>query len=96
METKLTYTVEAINRPYSTTDRIPWEKAVRIEGLTERKAIKTYHSIHRSYHPEPNASSGDVRIVGSDNWTYMVEPSAPGERATLRPDRPVSHRPEGG
>ena len=38
MEIKVTYTVEAINRP----------------------------------------------IVGSDDWTYTVEPPAPGERATLQ------------
>ena len=84
METKLTYTVEAINRPYGASQSIPWGEAVRTEGLTERKAIKTYNDLNRWYHPEPNAYSGHVRIVGSDDWTYTVEPPAPGERATLQ------------
>ena len=37
METKLTYTVEAINRPYGASESIPWGDAVRTEGLTERR-----------------------------------------------------------
>ena len=32
MEVKVTYTVEAINRPYGAQDRIPWGDAVRTEG----------------------------------------------------------------
>ena len=47
MATKLTYTVEAIGRPYGASESIPWGDAVRTEGLTERKAIKTYNDINR-------------------------------------------------
>jgi len=83
METKVTYTVEAINRPYGAGDAIPWSDAVRTEGLTERKAITLYSQIYRWYHPEPYAWSGHVRIVGSDRWTYTVEPPSPGERSLL-------------
>jgi hypothetical protein len=82
-ETKLTYTVEAINRPYGASDGIPWGDAVRTEGLTDRDAIKLYSQIYRWYHPEPSAWSGHVRIVGSDRWTYIVEPPEPGERSLL-------------
>ena len=85
METKVTYTVEAIGRPYGAQDSIPWGDAVRTEGLTERKAIKTYNDLNRWYHPQGgDGYSGHVRIVGSDDWTYTVEPPAPGERATLQ------------
>jgi hypothetical protein len=89
METKLTYTVEAINRPYGASQSIPWGDAVRTEGLTERKAIKTYNDLNRWYHPQGgDAYSGHVRIVGSDDWTYSVEPPTmaaawAGERAIL-------------
>ena len=84
METKTTYTVEAINRAYGAQESIPWGDAQRIEGLTERKAIKLYKEFDRWYHPDPSAYSGHVRIVGSDDWTYSVEPPALGERATLQ------------
>ena len=83
METKPTYTIEAINRPYGASEIIPWGDAIRTEGLTEQKAIRLYNKIHRWYHPETNAYSGHVRIVGSDDWTYTVEPPSPGERSTL-------------
>jgi len=87
MEIKLTYTVEAINRPYGAQESIPWGDAHRTEGLTERKAIKTYNDINRWYHPDGRYGgySGHVRIVGSDDWTYSVEPPEPGDRATLSP-----------
>ena len=88
METKLTYTVEAINRPYGAQDSIPWGDAVRTEGLTEREAIKMYNEVNRAHRfqlPQGgDGYSGHVRIVGSDDWTYTVEPPAPGERATLQ------------
>ena len=85
METKTTYTVEAINRAYGASESIPWGDAVRTEGLTERKAIKLYNDLNRWYHPQGgDGYSGHVRIVGSDDWTYTVEPPAPGERATLQ------------
>ena len=51
METKLTYTVEAIGRPYGAQDSIPWGDAHRVEGLTEQQAVKTYKEFHRWYHP---------------------------------------------
>jgi hypothetical protein len=85
MGVNITYTVEAIGRPYGASESIPWGDAHRTEGLTERSAIKTYNQFNRWYHPEPNAYSGHVRIVGSDDWTYSVEPPEPGERATLSP-----------
>ena len=53
MDTKLTYTVEAIGRPYGASESIPWGDAHRTEGLTERSAIKTYNQLNRWYHPEP-------------------------------------------
>ena len=85
METKVTYTVEAIGRPYGAQDSIPWGDAHRVEGLTEQKAVKTFNDYNRWYHPQGgDGYSGHVRIVGSDDWTYTVEPPAPGERATLQ------------
>jgi len=86
MASKITYTVEAINRPYGASESIPWGDAIRTEGLTERKAIKSYNEINRWYHPEGRNGgySGHVRIVGSNDWTYAVEPPVPGERATLQ------------
>jgi hypothetical protein len=83
MEAKLTYTVETVDRAFGLREGIPWGKARRFEGLTESKAVKTYKEFYRRYHPQPNAYSGHVRIVGSDDWTYTVEPPLPGERATL-------------
>lgn len=85
MEGKITYTVEAIGRPCGASQSIPWGDAVRTEGLTELQAIKLYRDYCRWYHPEPDAWSGHARIVGSDNWSYTVEPPEPGERATLSP-----------
>jgi len=86
METKVTYTVEAINRPYGAQESIPWGDAVRTEGLTALQAVKTYNWWNRHYHPDGRYGgySGHVRIVGSDDWTYTVEPPEPGERATLQ------------
>ena len=83
MEAKLTYTVETVDRAFGLGEGIPWGKARRFEGLTESKAVKTYKEFYRWYHPETNAYSGHVRIVGSDDWTYTVEPPSPGERSTL-------------
>jgi hypothetical protein len=85
MEVKLTYTVEAIGRPYGASESIPWGDAKRHEGLTERKAIKCYNDYWHWYHPDSNSYSGHVRIVGTDDWTYEVEPPTPGERSTLVP-----------
>ena len=83
----MTYTVEAINRPYGASQSIPWGDSHRTEGLTAAKAIKTYNEVNRWYHPDglSGGYSGHVRIVGSDNWTYSVEPPEPGQRATLSP-----------
>jgi hypothetical protein len=36
METKVTYTVETIDRAFGLREGIPWGDAQRIEGLTER------------------------------------------------------------
>jgi hypothetical protein len=82
-EAAVTYTVEAIGRPYGARERIPWGDAGRVEELTETKAIRIYNDYYRWYHPETNAYSGHVRIIGSDRWTYTIEPPSPGERATL-------------
>ena len=85
MESKIIYTVETIDRAFGLREGIPWGDAQRIEGLTERKAINTYKEFDRRYHPQGgDGYSGHVRIVGSDDWTYMVEPPEPGERATLQ------------
>ena len=65
MEVKLTYTVEAIGRPYGASESIPWGDAKRHEGLTERKAIKCYNDYWHWYHPDSNSYSGHVRIVGT-------------------------------
>jgi len=35
-------------------------------------------------HGRESGYSGHVRIVGIDEWTYMVEPAMPGARATLQ------------
>ena len=87
MKAELTYTVEALGRPFGAQESIPWGNAQRIEGLTAGKAIKSFNDFNRWYHPDGRygAYSGHVRIVGSDNWTYTVEPPEPGERATLSP-----------
>jgi hypothetical protein len=83
-EAAVTYTVEAIGRPYGARERIPWADAGRVEELTEAKAIKIFHDYYRWYHPQGgDGYSGHVRILGSDRWTYTVEPPSPGERATL-------------
>jgi hypothetical protein len=74
------YTVEHIDRAYT---RPPWEVAESIVDLSERDAIKIYLNLNRRYHPEPSEWSGHVRIVGSDRWTYIVEPPEPGERSLL-------------
>ena len=86
MATTTTYTIEHIDRAYGASESIPWGDAKRHGGLTERKAIKTYNEYVRWYHPQGSGGySGHVRIVGSDDWTYTVEPPEPGERATLSP-----------
>ena len=81
MATKITYTVETLNRPYA--GRIPWGEAIRSNTLTERKAISLHNYYARWYHPEGGGYSGHVRIVGSDDWTYSIEDPMPGERASL-------------
>ena len=84
MEVKLTYTVETIDRAFGLREGVPWGKARRFEGLTESKAVKAYKEFYRRYHPQGgDGYSGHVRIVGSDDWTYQVNPPLPGERATL-------------
>jgi len=82
-DAQVTYTVEAIGRPYGGQERIPWDDAKRVEELTEAKAVKLYNEYYRWYHPGNNGYSGHVRIIGSDRWTYSVESPSPGERATL-------------
>ena len=86
MATTTTYTIEHIDRAFGEREGVPWGRAQRVEGLTDRQAIKRYRGLYRDYHPQGNGGySGHVRIVGSDDWTYAVEPPAPGERATLSP-----------
>jgi hypothetical protein len=66
----MTYTVEAISRPYGASESIPWGDAVRTPGLTAAAAIKTYNELNRWYHPQGgDGYSGHVRIVGSDGET---------------------------
>jgi len=77
-----TYTVETLDRAYA--NHIPWQDANRTEGLNERKAISLHNQADRRYHSEANSWSGHVRIVGSDDWTYSVEPPIPGGRSTLQ------------
>ena len=86
-EENVTYTIEHIDRAFGEREGVPWGRAQRVEGLTERKAIKLYNDIDDWYHPEGRYGgySGHVRIVGSDDWAYTVEPPEPGERATLSP-----------
>jgi hypothetical protein len=87
MEAKITYTVEMVNRAFGQREEIPWgaDWVNRFEGLTEQKAIKRYKVEHRWCHPDGpyGGYGGHVRIIGSDDWTYTVEPPEPGERATL-------------
>ena len=79
----MTYTVESLSSAYG--GRVPWDNATREEGLTERQALRRYNDLNRWYHPQGDGSySGHVRIVGIDEWTYMVEPAMPGARATLQ------------
>ena len=82
MTNKITYTVETLDGAYA--NHIPWWNASRAEGLTERKAIALHNQADRRYHPDENSWSGHVRIVGSDDWTYSVEPPIPGGRSTLQ------------
>jgi hypothetical protein len=77
------YTVESLSSPYG--GHVPWCDARREEGLTERDSIRRYNELYRWYHPDGNSWAGHVRIVGSDEWTYTVEPPAyPGERSSLK------------
>jgi len=79
----MTYTIESLSSAYG--GRVPWDNAKREEGLTERQAIRRYNDLNRWYHPQGDSGySGHVRIVGIDEWTYMVEPAMPGARATLQ------------
>lgn len=78
-----TYAVENLNSAYG--GRVPWDNAGRETGLTERQAIRRYLELYRRHHLQNDGSwSGHVRIVGSDEWTYTVEPAVPGARSTLQ------------
>ena len=75
------FTVESLSRPYS--GRVPWDKAQRDEGLSERAAITLLNRLDRWY-SDGTSWSGHVRVVGTDDWTYDVERSwAPGSRSKL-------------
>ena len=83
------FTVESLSRPYS--GRVPWDKAVRREGLSERAAITMLNRLSRWYSGGSDGTwwsghvrvvgtdgtswSGHVRVVGTDDWTYDVERS---------------------
>jgi hypothetical protein len=82
--TASSYTVEILDRPYA-GGRIPWWNALKDNGLSERQAITRYTQGIKWFSPEfgSNSWSGHVRIVGSDGWTYSVEPARPGGRRKL-------------
>ena len=80
----ITYTVESLSRAYA--GRVPWDKAVRREGLSERAAITLLNRLSRWYSGGSDGTwwSGHVRVVGTDDWTYDVERSwTPGSRSKL-------------
>ena len=97
MDSKTTYTVEWVDRAFGPRDAIPWgflhaeedyDSGRGIAGwktnLSVSQAVKLYNAKHRWYHPQGgDGYSGHVRILGSDRWTYAVEPPSLGERATL-------------
>jgi len=74
------FTVETIDSAYA--GRVPWDKARRCEGLSERAAITMFNRLSDWYHDGPGWS-GHVRVIGSDDWQYQVMPPCLGERATL-------------
>ncbi|ANS03524.1 hypothetical protein [uncultured Mediterranean phage uvDeep-CGR2-KM21-C338] len=77
----ITYTVESLSRAYA--GRVPWDKAQRDEGLSERAAITLRNRLSRLY-SDGTSWSGHVRVVGTDDWTYDVERGwAPGSRSKL-------------
>ena len=82
MTNQITYTVETLDWAYA--NHIPWGNASRAEGRNERGAISLYNKAVRWYHPDANSWSGHVRVVGSDDWIYTVEPPIPGGRSTLQ------------
>jgi hypothetical protein len=90
MATKLTYTVEAINRPYGASESIPWGDARRTEGLTERKATKRTDA--RKW-----AHRGSLAVPGVV-WTVRDAKGCLVSQHYERPDDPpaiptlVSHR----
>ena len=80
----ITYTVESLDSPYS--GRVPWDKAQRDEGLSERAAITLLNRLSRWYSGGSDGTwwSGHVRVVGTDDWRYIVERGwAPGSRSKL-------------
>ena len=75
------FTVESLDSPYS--GRVPWDKAVRREGLSERAAITLLNRLS-GWYSDGTSWSGHVRVVGTDDWTYDVERSwTPGSRSKL-------------
>jgi hypothetical protein len=75
------FTVEELRSPYS--GRVPWDKAHRHEGLSERGAITMLNRLYSWYH-HGTSWSGHVRVVGTDDWVYDVERDwAPGSRSKL-------------
>ena len=81
----ITYTVESLSRAYS--GHVPWDKAQRDEGLSERAAIALLNRVSGWYSGSGSGGtwwSGHVRVVGTDDWTYDVERDwVPGSRSKL-------------
>ena len=78
----VTWTVECLSSAYG--GRIPWDRAqVAQESANQHTIIREYNRLNRWYHPQQNAWSGHVRIVGNDGWVYTVEGGYDGERARL-------------
>jgi hypothetical protein len=77
----ITYTVESLDSPYA--GHVPWDKAQRHEGLSERAAIALLNRLSGLYR-DGRSWSGHVRAVGTDDWTYDVERGwAPGSQSKL-------------